>query len=190
MSTLEWVAVTAALVFLLAWYLSYSASRLDRLHAKVEGALSALDAALVRRAEAADQALEGIDDALEGAAAAVEAVDAGAHQETLVEQAVEEAADRGIVLAVGGQELVQRLARLRQRLHRGIARARRDRREKRSPARESLLESGALPFHKAGKHRRVRFADLMVYKTHQSQRSVAAMEALAAQAQSLQLGYE
>ena len=53
MSTLEWVAVTAALVFLLAWYLSYSASRLDRLHAKVEGALSALDAALVRRAEAA-----------------------------------------------------------------------------------------------------------------------------------------
>ncbi|MBQ1761873.1 MAG: helix-turn-helix domain-containing protein [Aquincola sp.] len=53
-----------------------------------------------------------------------------------------------------------------------------------------LLESGALPFHKAGKHRRVRFADLMVYKTHQSQRSVAAMEALAAQAQSLQLGYE
>lgn len=53
-----------------------------------------------------------------------------------------------------------------------------------------LLESGALPFHKAGKHRRVRFADLMAYKTHQSQRSMAAMEALAAQAQSLQLGYE
>lgn len=53
-----------------------------------------------------------------------------------------------------------------------------------------LLESGALPFHKAGKHRRVRFADLMAYKTPQSQRSVAAMEALGAQAQSLQLGYE
>lgn len=35
-----------------AWYLSYSAARLDRLHAKVEGALSALDAQLVRRAEA------------------------------------------------------------------------------------------------------------------------------------------
>lgn len=53
MSVLEWVAVTAAVVSLLAWYLSYSAARLDRLHAKVEGALSALDAALVRRAEAA-----------------------------------------------------------------------------------------------------------------------------------------
>jgi len=34
-----------------AWYLSYSAARLDRLHAKVEGAMSALDAQLVRRAE-------------------------------------------------------------------------------------------------------------------------------------------
>jgi hypothetical protein len=36
-----------------AWYLSYSAARLDRLHAKVEGAMSALDAQLIRRAETA-----------------------------------------------------------------------------------------------------------------------------------------
>lgn len=45
---------TAVVIVLLAaaWYLSYSASRLDRLHAKVEGAMSALDAQLVRRAEA------------------------------------------------------------------------------------------------------------------------------------------
>ncbi|NHI18488.1 hypothetical protein H9L10_06325 [Phycicoccus endophyticus] len=35
-----------------AWYLSYAAARLDRLHTKVEGAMSALDAQLVRRAEA------------------------------------------------------------------------------------------------------------------------------------------
>ncbi|MGL4744898.1 MAG: hypothetical protein ACRCXL_10990 [Dermatophilaceae bacterium] len=40
-------------VVIAAWYLSYSAARLDRLHAKVEGAMSALDAQLVRRAEAA-----------------------------------------------------------------------------------------------------------------------------------------
>ncbi|MFW5469673.1 hypothetical protein ACOCJ4_06455 [Knoellia sp. CPCC 206435] len=47
------VSTTVALVLLaVAWYLSYSASRLDRLHAKVEGAVSALDAQLVRRAEA------------------------------------------------------------------------------------------------------------------------------------------
>ncbi|WP_436006954.1 hypothetical protein [Knoellia sp. LjRoot47] len=47
------VATMVALVLLgAAWYLSYSAARLDRLHAKVEGAVSALDAQLVRRAEA------------------------------------------------------------------------------------------------------------------------------------------
>ncbi|GAA4409877.1 membrane protein [Fodinibacter luteus] len=41
------------LLIAVAWYLSYSAARLDRLHAKVEGAMSALDAQLIRRAEAA-----------------------------------------------------------------------------------------------------------------------------------------
>ena len=46
------VSVALGLAVLLGWYLSYSAARLDRLHAKVEGAISALDAQLVRRAEA------------------------------------------------------------------------------------------------------------------------------------------
>lgn len=36
----------------IAWYLSYGAARLDRLHSRVEGALSVLDTQLVRRAEA------------------------------------------------------------------------------------------------------------------------------------------
>lgn len=44
------VVLLAAVV---AWYLSFSAGRLDRLHHRVEGARSALDAQLVRRAEAA-----------------------------------------------------------------------------------------------------------------------------------------
>lgn len=52
MTVLAWAAVVLSLLLLLAWYLSYSAARLDRLHAKVEGALSALDAHVVRRAEA------------------------------------------------------------------------------------------------------------------------------------------
>jgi hypothetical protein len=47
-----WLAVLLLLA-LLAWYFSFSASRLDRLHHRVEGARSALDAQLVRRAEAA-----------------------------------------------------------------------------------------------------------------------------------------
>jgi hypothetical protein len=46
------VALVVALLIAVAWYLSYSAARLDRLHAKVEGSLSTLDAQLVRRAEA------------------------------------------------------------------------------------------------------------------------------------------
>ncbi len=51
-SGVDWVFAVIAVVALLAWYLSYTAARLDRLHARVEGSLSALDAQLVRRAEA------------------------------------------------------------------------------------------------------------------------------------------
>ncbi len=51
--TLTWITLAVIALVLVAWYLTYSAARLDRLHAKVEGALAALDAQLVRRAEAA-----------------------------------------------------------------------------------------------------------------------------------------
>lgn len=52
MSIGGWPAVLAAgaVALFLIWYLSFSAARLDRLHARVEGARSALDAQLVRRA--------------------------------------------------------------------------------------------------------------------------------------------
>ncbi len=53
MEIVTWVVLVVAVVLGAAWYLSYSAARLDRLHAKVEGALSALDASVVRRAEVA-----------------------------------------------------------------------------------------------------------------------------------------
>lgn len=53
MELITWITVVVIAVVLLAWYLTYSASRLDRLHAKVEGALAALDAQVVRRAESA-----------------------------------------------------------------------------------------------------------------------------------------
>ncbi|GAA2161980.1 hypothetical protein [Pedococcus bigeumensis] len=52
MDTLTWGVVVVAVLLGVAWYLSYSAARLDRLHTRAEGALSALDAQLVRRAEA------------------------------------------------------------------------------------------------------------------------------------------
>ncbi len=53
-----------------------------------------------------------------------------------------------------------------------------------------LLEEGGLRFHKTGKHRRVRFADLMQFKSDRDQASEDAMAELAKQAQELALGYE
>lgn len=52
LDALSTVFVVITVLIAVGWYLSYSAARLDRLHAKAEGALSALDAQLVRRAEA------------------------------------------------------------------------------------------------------------------------------------------
>lgn len=87
MDTPAWVVVAVAVVFGVAWYLSYSAARLDRLHARVEGALSALDAQLVRRAEATlELANSGALDpasALMLAAAASESIEA--HNERALE---------------------------------------------------------------------------------------------------------
>lgn len=53
-----------------------------------------------------------------------------------------------------------------------------------------LLEEGLLPFHRTGKHRRVRFADLMQFKSDRERASEQAMEQLAKQAQELAMGYE
>jgi excisionase family DNA binding protein len=53
-----------------------------------------------------------------------------------------------------------------------------------------LLEKGELPFHKTGKHRRVRFTDLMQFKTRRDQASEDAMAELAKQAQELSPGYD
>ena len=49
------VVLVVALVLLLALYVTWTASRLDRLHARVDAAWAALDAQLVRRASAARQ---------------------------------------------------------------------------------------------------------------------------------------
>jgi excisionase family DNA binding protein len=52
-----------------------------------------------------------------------------------------------------------------------------------------LLEEKKIPFHKAGTHRRVRFTDLEAYKIQFESERRAAMDALAAQAQELGMGY-
>ncbi|CBJ34600.1 helix-turn-helix domain-containing protein [Ralstonia solanacearum] len=53
-----------------------------------------------------------------------------------------------------------------------------------------LLEEGELPFHRTGKHRRVRFADLMQFKEARDQASEQAIADLSRQAQELGMGYE
>lgn len=53
-----------------------------------------------------------------------------------------------------------------------------------------LLEDGVLPFHRTGKHRRVRLADLTQYKEARDRASQEAMAELARQAQESSMGYE
>lgn len=53
-----------------------------------------------------------------------------------------------------------------------------------------MLEEGAIPFTKAGRHRRIRFSDLMAFKQQRDAESQEAMEALVRQAQELGMGYD
>lgn len=53
-----------------------------------------------------------------------------------------------------------------------------------------LLDENVIPHTKVGRHRRVKFADLMDYKQRRTTESRQAMDELAAQAQELRMGYE
>jgi excisionase family DNA binding protein len=53
-----------------------------------------------------------------------------------------------------------------------------------------MLEEGALPFTKTGRHRRVRFSDLMAYKARRDEESREAMASLTQLDQELRMGYE
>lgn len=62
-----WI-VLAAVVVLLVVYVTWTAGRLDRLHARVDAAWAALDAQLVRRAAAARAVAAHLDDEVAAAA--------------------------------------------------------------------------------------------------------------------------
>lgn len=53
----------------------------------------------------------------------------------------------------------------------------------------NLLETGQIPFHKVGTHRRVRVADLQHYKQSIDKKRQESLAALAEQAQQLNMGY-
>lgn len=51
------------------------------------------------------------------------------------------------------------------------------------------LETGRLPFHKVGTHRRLHFLDVMAYKQRMNTERKKALDELADQAQALDMGY-
>ncbi len=53
-----------------------------------------------------------------------------------------------------------------------------------------LLEEGRIPYRKVGKHRRIRMEDVMAYKTAIDTAREAILDALAAEAQEMNMGYE
>lgn len=132
----EWVILSAILLaalLALGWYLSYTAVRLDRLHHRVIGTAAALDAQLVRRAEAALEVayIAGIDPASATlmAAAAGDALD---HDEPWSQQRLDAESNLSEVLratqapepeGVEVEELIERLrgtgdrVRLARRFH-------------------------------------------------------------------------
>ena len=52
-----------------------------------------------------------------------------------------------------------------------------------------LVDRGEIPHHKVGTHRRIYFRDLLEYRKARMGRSMAALDALADQAQKLGMGY-
>lgn len=73
---LTWLFAALFVVVVVGWYLSYTAARLDRLHVRLSGTLAALDARLVRRAEAAlELANSGLLDGATSLILAVASVD-------------------------------------------------------------------------------------------------------------------
>jgi hypothetical protein len=103
-----WVPTVLALLLVIGWYLSYSASRLDRLHHRVESSRAALDAQLARRAAAALEAAPSLDPATgllltEAAVEALAAAEEGQPSIAVLEE-VENDLTRALLAAFGDSD--------------------------------------------------------------------------------------
>jgi hypothetical protein len=97
--------LVAVLLVLLALYVSWTAGRLDRLHARVDAAWAALDAQLVRRAAAARAVAAHLDDPIAAAeldAVASAALDGGAAGRETLENDLSRALKAVLPLLVHG----------------------------------------------------------------------------------------
>lgn len=100
--------VVAAVVVLLAAYVTWTAGRLDRMHARVDAAWAALDAQLVRRAFAAELLVEQLPEGPERAAlhaAAVASAEAGEDGREALENDLSRALRDAVPLAPEGPAL-------------------------------------------------------------------------------------
>lgn len=105
-----WLPLVAALLLILAWYLSYTASRLDRLHHRVESAKASLDTQLVRRAAIAVEAAGFLDPAT-GLLLASAAGEVLGDEETVLAEEVENDLTRALHTAFGDEQMVHELRR-------------------------------------------------------------------------------
>ncbi len=114
-----WLALAVVVAVLLSMWVTFTVTRLDRLHARVDAARAALDAQLVRRAAALRSAAESADTVLapaEREAFRATAVAALRTAPTGPREGVENAVGRAVAqLAGGGVELrASRAAELRE----------------------------------------------------------------------------
>ncbi|WP_347353735.1 hypothetical protein [Intrasporangium sp.] len=101
--TLTWVFAVLFVLVVVAWYLTYSAARLDRLHVRLVGTVAALDAQLVRRAESSlELANSGLVDgatALVLAGAAAQSLESPG-EEGVIREAIESDLTEALALAL------------------------------------------------------------------------------------------
>lgn len=112
MSSVVWIV---AAVVLVATYITWTAGRLDRMHARVDAAWAALDAQLVRRAAAARALLPLLPAGPEAAAlerAASTSLDAGDAGREAVENDLSRALRAAVPLVPAGPESAPVLAEL------------------------------------------------------------------------------